>query len=220
MSDPGSNENKSDFKKRVSYQGGIVGVIALVASALLIAGHMQTKDAIAQRIDEDVQAMLNEVIPKELYDNNLLQDRLQLTSKEISTLTAPLEIYRARKEGEVTAVAYQVSEAGYSGAITSILAIDKNGKVLGVRVISHTETPGLGDKIEATRTPWVLAFNGLSLGNPEEARWGVKKDGGLFDQFSGATITPRAVVLSIKKGMLFFNTHRELLLDHQQEVTP
>lgn len=217
MSESSEVMPKTTLKGRVSYQGILVGGVALLASALLIGGHMQTRDAIAQRIDEDVQAMLNEVIPATLYDNNLLQDRLQLTSKDISTLSEPLVVYRARKDGKVTAVAYQVSESGYSGPVTSILAIDKDGKVLGARVISHSETPGLGDKIEATRTHWILAFNGLSLGSPGEDKWKVKKDGGIFDQFSGATITPRAVVLSIKNGMLFFNAHRDLLLDLQNK---
>lgn len=204
---------KPDFRKRVGYQGGVVGGIALLASAFLILGHEQTKGAIARSIDADTQATLSELLPQELYDNNLLQDALHLTSREISTLTAPLDVYRASKNGEVTAVIYKVAEPGYSGLITSMLAIDHNGRILNVRVLSHTETPGLGDKIEANRAPWIFAFSGKSLGDPEEERWKVKKDGGIYDQFSGATITPRAVVLSIKKGLLFFKDNRELLLD-------
>lgn len=214
MSDAKIEAAKPDIRKRVSYQGGIVGLIALVTSALLITGHYQTKDAIARSIDADTQATLSELLPKELYDNNLLQDKLHLTSNEISTLTKPLDVYRARKNGEVTAVIYQVAEPGYSGAIISMLAIDREGKILNVRVIKHTETPGLGDKIEAARNRWIFTFSGRSLDDPGEDKWKVKKDGGIFDQFSGATITPRAVVLSIKKGLIFFNANRELLLSN------
>lgn len=208
-----SETTKPEFKKIVGYQGGLVGGIALLASAFLILGHEQTKEAIARSVDADTQATLSELLPQELYDNNLLQDKVVLTSKEISSLAEPLEVYRARKNGEVTAVIYKVAEPGYSGLITSILAVDREGKIINVRVLSHTETPGLGDKIEASRARWIFAFSGKSLGDPEEEQWKVKKDGGIYDQFSGATITPRAVVLSIKKGLLFFRDNRELLLD-------
>lgn len=207
-----SEAAKSNFRKWVGYQGGLVGGIALLASAILILGHENTKEAIAQNIDADTRKILSELLPESLYDNDLLQDKLHLTHQEITTLTAPLDVYRASKNGEVTALVYKVAEPGYSGTITSMLAIDRDGKVLNVRVLSHTETPGLGDKIEAKRNPWIFAFSGKSLADPSEEQWKVKKDGGIYDQFTGATITPRAVVLSIKKGLLFFKEHREMLL--------
>lgn len=213
MSDPNIETTKPDFRKRVGYQGALVGGIALLASAMLIIGHDQTKGAIARSIDADTQAMLGELIPKESYDNNLVEDRLTLTSKEISTLTEPLDVYRARKNGDVTAVIFKVAERGYSGLVTMILAIDRNGKVINVRVVSHTETPGLGDKMEASRSKWIFSFNGRALDDPEEEKWKVKKDGGIYDQWSGATITPRAIVLSIKKGLILFKENRELMLD-------
>ncbi len=212
MSDAKNDAARPNIKKYVSYQGGIVGMIALVASALLITGHYQTKDAIARSIDADTQATLSELLPQALYDNNLLEDKLHLTSNEINSLTTPLDVYRARKNGAVMAVIYAVAEPGYSGLITSMLAIDREGKIINVRVITHTETPGLGDKIEAARAHWIFAFSGKSLNDPGEDKWKVKKDGGIYDQFSGATITPRAVVLSIKKGLIFFNANRDLLL--------
>ena len=92
------------------------------------------------------------------------------------------------------------------------MGIDKNGEILGVRVIAHIETPGLGDKIEISKSQWVLSFNGKSLNNLTVEEWAVKKDGGVFDQFSGATITPRKVVQAIRRGLTFFQDHQAELL--------
>jgi len=93
-----------------------------------------------------------------------------------------------------------------------VMGVDRDGRVLGVRVTRHTETPGLGDKIEANRNPWVLSFTGKSLGDPVAARWAVRKDGGDFDQFAGATITPRAVVAAVKQGLERFAAQRDAML--------
>jgi electron transport complex protein RnfG len=109
-------------------------------------------------------------------------------------------------------VAFGITAQGYAGPIELILGLDTRGQILGVRAIAHAETPGLGDKIEASRDDWILGFNGLSLSDPPSERWAVKKDGGDFDQFSGATITPRAVVGAIKTGLAFFAAKRDTLL--------
>ena len=133
-------------------------------------------------------------------------------------LSIPLEdgqrrvVYRALNKNQVTGVAYQVTGAGYAGTIEIIMGVDARGEMLGARVLSHAETPGLGDKIEPAKNDWILGFTGLSLVKPDESRWKVKKDGGDFDQFSGATITPRAVVGAIKEGLVFFRDHQDALL--------
>jgi electron transport complex protein RnfG len=106
-----------------------------------------------------------------------------------------------------------VSGNGYAGAIDCIMGIDRTGKITGVRVIVHKETPGLGDKIEAAKNLWIFAFDGKSLGDPAADKWAVKKDGGVFDQFAGATITPRGVVKAVKGGLEFFDKNRAQLLD-------
>jgi electron transport complex protein RnfG len=124
----------------------------------------------------------------------------------------PLTIYRARLGSALKGVVFQVSERGYSGEILVLMAVDVDGKMLGARVLKHTETPGLGDKIEIAKDKWILSFNGKSLGEPPADKWGVKKDGGVFDQFAGATITPRAVVKAVKGGMLFFSEHKAEIL--------
>ena len=110
-------------------------------------------------------------------------------------------------------MAYEVFGYGYGGEIAVILGVEASGQLLGVRVLSHAETPGLGDKIEEKKSNWILAFTGLSLANPPPAHWAVKKDGGKFDQFSGATISPRAVVRAVKTGLKFFEANKAKLLE-------
>jgi Na+-translocating ferredoxin:NAD+ oxidoreductase subunit G len=97
--------------------------------------------------------------------------------------------------------------------VVSMMGVDGDGKLLGVRVIKHSETPGLGDKIEPAKGEWIHSFEGKFLGGPPAEKFAVKKDGGVFDQFAGATITPRAVVKSVKGGLLFFAKEKGRLLD-------
>ena len=111
------------------------------------------------------------------------------------------------------AVLTAVAPEGYGGGIRLLVAINYDGTLAGVRVLSHHETPGLGDKIEAERSDWILQFEGLSLENPAPRNWRVKKDGGRFDQFTGATITPRAVVAAVYDALVYFEAHREALFE-------
>jgi electron transport complex protein RnfG len=196
------------YRERVGYQAGLLGGFAMIAAALLVIGDLSTRDLIAQRRAEDLLASLGQVIPAERYDQDLLAHVLILQRSDAE----PVKVYRALQGLEVSAVAFQVTGQGYAGPIELILGIDPAGQVLGARVLSHTETPGLGDKIEIARDPWIQAFEGRALGDPPAERWAVKKDGGDFDQFSGATITPRAVVRAIKDGLGFFQQHRDALL--------
>jgi electron transport complex protein RnfG len=193
------------LRAKLSYQTLLLGGFCLLGSALLSFADLKTHDEIATRLEEDLKASLEQVIPTDYYDNDLLKDTLLLDSDTL--------VYQAKKAGKVNAVAFMVTtNSGYSGAIKSLIGIDKDGQVLGVRVIAHAETPGLGDKIEVAKADWILSFNGHSLVDLTDAQWKVKKDGGVFDQFSGATITPRAVVGSVYQGLQFFKLHREKLL--------
>ena len=196
------------YRKRVGYQAGLLGGFATLAAALLAIGDVSTHATIAQRQAEDVRASLSQVIPDHLHDNNLLQDTITLHHEG-----QPVLVYRAPQKGQVTAVAYPISGKGYSGEISLMLGVSAKADILGVRVLSHTETPGLGDKIEEKKDDWIFSFNGLSYTDSEDAHWGVKKDGGRFDQFSGATITPRAVVKAVKQGLQFFHDHQQQLLE-------
>ena len=202
-----------ELKTRISYQSLLLAGFALLASALLGLADYNTRDVIKLRLEEDLRASLAEVIPSSYYDNNLLEDTVYITSKDDNLGVDDTLVYLARKDGKVNAVSFRlIALGGYSGAINLIMGIDKNSKVLGVRVISHSETPGLGDKIEVTKSSWILNFKGHSLHNLTIEQWAVKKDGGEFDQFSGATITPRAIVKAVYQGLMFFKTHKAELL--------
>jgi len=200
------------YRKRVGYQAALLGGFATLAAALLALGDISTRDAIAERHAEDVNASLSQVIPDALHDNDLLDDQITLDDNG-----RPVSVYRATRDDRVTAVAIPIEGKGYSGIIELIMGVDVNGNILGVRVLSHAETPGLGDKIEEKKSDWIFGFNGLSLDNTPLKDWAVKKDGGRFDQFSGATITPRAVVKAIKEGLEFFRAQRAALLTATNE---
>ncbi|WP_295400844.1 electron transport complex subunit RsxG [uncultured Thiocystis sp.] len=195
----------SNFRQGIGYQGLLLGATVALAATLLVVADRMTREPIAQRQAEDMNASLEQVIPSALHENDLLANTLTLNDAS-GTQTL---VYRALVGGQVTAVAFQVTGNGYAGEIAVMLGVGADGKVLGARVLSHKETPGLGDKIETAKSDWILTFDGLSLGNPPAERWGVKKDGGDFDQFSGATITPRGVVRALKGGLEFFAAHRD-----------
>lgn len=190
----------------------VLGGFSLAATLLLTLAYGLTKGPIEHSVLEDLRSSLAQVIPADLHDNNPATDVMQLQIDG-----QPLRVHRARQANHVTAVAFETSGKGYSGDIRVLLGIDQDGKLLGVRVLKHTETPGLGDKIEVGRSDWITRFAGLSLGNPPDAQWAVKKDGGAFDQFAGATITPRAVVNNVRDGLRLFAVNRKIMLE---EVSP
>ena len=204
-----STSKEPSYRQRVGYQAMLLGGFSTLATALLVAGNLATREAIVERQQEDLQDSLSQVVPADHHDNNLLQQPLQLQDDQ----GRPVTIYRGTRGMQVSAMAWEISGQGYAGEIHLILGLDAKGEILGVRVLSHAETPGLGDKIEAEKSDWILGFNGLSLGDPPAEQWQVKKDGGRFDQFSGATITPRGVVKAIKQGLSFYQTHRTELLN-------
>ncbi len=202
--------------------GLLLGTFALGCSTLLAFGNNFTRDEIALRQAEDLQAMLVQTLPPTLHDNDLLTDPLQIAR----TGAAPVTVYRARQGTEVTAVAYSwTTEAGYGGPIALIVGVSREGRIIGVRVLSHSETPGLGDKIDIRKSDWVRSFDGRALDPAAPQHWAVRKDGGDFDQFAGATISPRAVVGAVRESLQFFAEHRTRLLaaaapEKQADSTP
>lgn len=192
------------------YQAILLGCFALLVCGAVAVFSNLTKDSIAARAIEDTQRQLVQVLPSDLYDN--------MPSKEEVTLTLdgqPVHFFRARKAGVATGIAMFAETTGYSGAIKLLLGINDKGELTGVRVLSHTETPGLGDNIDLTKSNWVLSFDGKSLNHPDEKGWHVKKDGGEFDSFTGATITPRAVVKGVHEALVLFQKHQDELLDRK-----
>jgi len=192
----------------VHYQTLLVGGFALLASAVITIGDRLTRAAIAERQAEDRLSSLRQVLPSAPAGNALLQNPLRIGGDQEQDVL----VYRVQQDEQIKSVAYQVIISGYSGEIVMVLGIAPDGKLLGVRVVSHSETPGLGDKLELAKSDWILSFNGRSLSDPQPGRWAVKKDGGEFDQWTGATITPRAVVKAVKQGLEFFAAHQGELL--------
>ena len=199
--------NLEELRGKLSYQGILLGGVALLTSAALAYASRATEADIKAAEAADLKQSLAQVLPGE-YENDLLKDTVTLPGNDGEVL-----VYRGRRAGRVEAVVYRVTGHGYAGNIVCVMGVSREGRILGVRVINHKETPGLGDKIEPAKGDWIHSFEGKWLGEPTAEKWAVKKDGGVFDQFAGATITPRGVVNAVKGGLEFFEKERETLLD-------
>ncbi len=203
-SDPSAPAARAERLDTLWYQTVSLGVVALIAGAALALAHTATAPLIAAAQARDVATSLAQVLPDDFHDNDLLTDTIAVSAAD----GHPVTVYRARRRGEIVAVIYQMTGKGYGGPVRLVMGVDRNGRITGVRITGHAETPGLGDKIEAARSPWIEGFAGKSLDDPSPARWAVKKDGGVFDQFAGATITPRAVVAAVKAGLELYQAQR------------
>jgi electron transport complex protein RnfG len=199
------------LKEHPFYQPLLLGVMALLASASLAWASSTTREAIAKAEARDLRDSLAQVLPEGFADNDLLADGAEIDVSDTGDTGGgkSLRVYRARSGGTVKGAVFTVVGKGYGGEIIILMAVDEAGRLLGARVLKHTETPGLGDKIEIAKSGWINAFTGKTLAT---ARWAVKKDGGDFDQFAGATITPRAVVSAVRSGLEIFAHHRAALL--------
>ena len=190
----------------------LLGVIALLGTALLAGVNELTYERIIEQEKRRVLQQLNEIVPVTSFNNDLLEDVIEIEDEASFRHSAPVKVYRARMDDLPVAVMMLVTAPdGYNGDIRLLAGIDAAGTVLGVRVISHRETPGLGDPIEAEKSDWIHGFTKKSLSNPEADGWKVKRDGGQFDQFTGATISPRAIVRAVHNTLLYFEANRELL---------
>jgi len=192
----------------------LLGAFALITTALLAFTAQFTQERIAKSEREAQQKALFEIIPRARHNNDMLVDTIKVPEDAWQGLGLKSggEIHVARYADETIAVIIPATAPdGYSGDIRMIVGINADGSIAGVRILDHHETPGLGDKIELKNTPWILGFNGKSSHEPELSQWKVKKDGGNFDQFAGATITPRAVVNQIRRVLQFVDAHRDQL---------
>jgi electron transport complex protein RnfG len=190
----------------------ILLLFALIGTAMVAYTYDSTRERIAANERATLLRKLHRLIPRESYDNALLQDTLQVQNETLLGTADPVTVYRARMHGKpVALVIAAVAPDGYSGAIRLLVGINVDGSLSGVRVVAHRETPGLGDGIEEDRSDWILGFTGKSLQNPTLQGWAVKKDGGAFDQLTGATITPRAVVKAVRQALLYYRDHKDAL---------
>lgn len=197
----------------------VLGLFAIVTVGAVTVLQQFT----AERIEAAERAAqlraLHEILPRGSYDNQLLDSSIEVQHPLLG-ITRPAPAYIARNNGEPSAVILPaVAPDGYSGAIDLLIGVLADGRIASVRVVRHRETPGLGDKIELAKDRWILSFDGKSLNAPQTSGWAVKKDRGDFDQFAGATITPRAVVAAVHRALQYFEAHREELFSAATQTT-
>lgn len=197
--------------------GLILAAFGLLTTAGIATTYHNTKDAIAEQERLAQARALLEIMPADNHDNDMLQDTIKLTDFHSLGLRSQQAGHLAKQGGESVAILLPVTARdGYSGDIHLLVGIRANGDIAGVRVVQHNETPGLGDKVELKKSNWIRSFDNTSLNNPNLDAWTIKKDGGHFDTFTGATITPRAVTKAVKNALLYFAEHRAELLNEEQ----
>lgn len=196
---------------------GKLSLFVFVSVVLLLGIKQLTDPLVAEAERTNLLNTFNQVMPPELYNNDPLSDTLLLTDPNLLSVLGtqdPVLVYRARKDGKPAGLLLTTTAPnGYTGNITLLMGVLADNRIAGVRVLKHRETPGLGDKIEVNKDRWILGFNGRSVRNEHDPQWAVKKDGGEFDQFTGATITPRAVVAQVKRTLLLVAEQSEFLYE-------
>lgn len=198
----------------------ILAVFALLGVLVLAVIHDQTADTIIENQRLALLKQLTELVPAEKYDNALDQSSVVLPLGDFSSKET-VKVYLAKKQNQPVAAIFLVTTTkGYAGAIQLLVAVNQDQTLSGVRVVKHKETPGLGDKIEIEKSNWITSFDGKSLNNPSQARWAVKKEGGEFDQFTGATITPRAIVGLVKEVLDWSQLNFDGLFSGRYKAAP
>jgi len=189
-------------------------VLVFVVAVVVIAALMAIAHTTRQRIERNEHAWLKErldtLVPPTLHDNDLLADYTTITAPAVFGTATPIGVYRARRAGVPTAaVLLPIAPDGYGGPIELMVAVSANGTLLGVQVIAHHETPGLGDYFE--RSDWLDRFRGRSLETPPQSKWTVRQEGGEFDSFTGATVTPKAIIKTVRVTLEYYRNHSEQL---------
>ena len=208
----------------MSYQsvpiaGFVLGAFAVVGVSMVALTHAMVDGRIADNQQRALQRKLATILPSGQFDNDPLQDSVEVQAPELLGAERT-QVYRVRKGRQPVALILEpVVPNGYAGPIKLLVSVLRDGRLGGVRVISHHETPGLGDKIEEGKSDWVLSFAGRSLADPPPEKWAVKRDGGVFDQFTGATITPRSIVTAVKNALVYVEQQGDRLFAPQARTT-
>lgn len=200
----------------------ILALIAVVGAGLLAATKRITTPAINAELRADRLSQLQTLIPENRHDNQILDDTIKIKDPTYLGTSKPVTLYRAREDGDPVAVAFQtVAPDGYNGPIKLLVAIWADGTLAGVRAVEHSETPGLGDRIETAKSDWITQFKGHSLDDTAMEDWAVKKDGGAFDRMTGATITSRAVIKAVRRALKLFQVRgpEELFKRGSREIS-
>jgi len=202
--------------KNIAITASLLMLVAAMGAALVGMTFTNTKDVIKHNEKLTLLRKLNHIIPAETYNNDLLHDAITIKPDFLLNTKEDTLAYRARKnERNVAVVFTSIAPNGYNGSIQLLVGVNADGSLSGVRVVKHRETPGLGDAVDIAHSNWILGFNGKSLSDPDEKDWKVKRDGGIFDQFTGATITPRAVVKAVHNALLYFDKNQAVLFSKQ-----
>ena len=199
--------------KQIFVTGLLLMVFAVIGSGMVAATFEVTREKIADNQRRQMLKQLHEIMPPARYNNDLLSSKISIPIDERLGHSDKAEAYVAKLDGVISGFIFSpIAPDGYSGEIKLLVGVYADGTLSGVRVVGHKETPGLGDAIEAKRSDWILGFAHKSLQNPQAEDWKVQRDGGQFDQFTGATITPRAVVKAVKLTLIYFDRHKKFLM--------
>ena len=200
--------------KPAAWQSGLIlASVAAICTALVAVTFSVTKDRIAANERAHLERSLQPVLEGLSFDNDLAGSLLLIRTPHELPGSDNALIYRARSAGEPVAAVFAVTAPdGFSGPIRLLIGVAADGVVSGVRAIAHQETPGIGDLIDTDRSDWVLDFAGTSLANPGEAQWSIRRDGGAFDQLTGASVTSRATINAVKETLLYFDANGDVIL--------
>jgi electron transport complex protein RnfG len=199
-------------KRNFAVPTAMLAIIAALLTVGLVTFANLTRDRIARNQQAWIKQHMDALVPPQSYDNDPLTDNIEVMAPELLGTAAPVMAYRMRKAGLPVAVAIRsIAPDGYRGPLELLVAIAPGGQLIGVQVIRHNETPGLGDAFENRDAGWLDKFRGLSLAKPPQQRWTVRPDGGDFDAFTGATITPRAIVKAVRRTLEFYQGNEDRL---------
>ena len=196
--------------RQILLSGLFLWIFAVVGTGIVALTEQSTRDKIVENEKRVLLRNLYALLPKEELDNDIANDTATLPPSKLLGTQQDSTVYRARLNGEpVAAIFNSIAPNGYNGNIHLLIGVYRDGSLAGVRVIKHRETPGLGDVIELGKSGWILGFDGRSLDDPPKDQWAVKRDGGVFDQFTGATITPRAIVQAVKNTLIYYRKNAD-----------
>lgn len=197
----------------IGKNGVLLGLFAVLTTGVIAGTFLSTRGKIADNIRHAEEKALLEIVPRSRHDNAMLEDSLVVSDAELLGLREQKRLYLAMNKGEPVAVIVPATARdGYTGDIDMIVGINLDGSIAGVRVLSHRETPGLGDKVDYKKSHWVDGFIGHSLDSTSAEQWKVKKDQGVFDQFTGATITPRAVTAAVYRALQYYQDNSKAII--------
>ena len=192
-------------------KGGVtLAVIAAICTALVASTYLLTAERIVANEQAWLERSLEPVLSGLVFDTGITDSPLIIPAPHELPGNDDAIVYRVYSAGAPVAALFVVTARdGYSGPIRLLVGIDAKGVVTGVHVLEHRETPGLGDGVETGKSDWVRQFEGRSLVDPTPSRWAINRDGGAFDQLTGASITPRAIVNAVKTTLLYFASNNE-----------